>query len=45
MKIVYSARTEKRLVMLYSPILGTHYELRNVLNEEENSIGEVLEDI
>jgi hypothetical protein len=45
MKIVYSAKIEKRLVMVYSPILGTHYELRNVLIEEENNIKEALKDI
>jgi hypothetical protein len=45
MRLVYSAKIEKRLVMIYSPIFGTRYELRNVLIEEENNIDEVLADI
>lgn len=42
MRVAYKARIEKRLVMTYSPILGTTYEIRNVLIEEENHIREII---
>ena len=37
MKKVYSGTVYQELVMVYSPILGVTYELRNVLVEDKPS--------
>jgi hypothetical protein len=43
MRLAYKLITEKRLVMIYSPIFGVHYEVRNVVIDEEEQDEEITE--
>jgi hypothetical protein len=45
MKLVYSGTVTKELVMEHDPILGSKYELQNVVRENEIEEGEDNDDI